>query len=171
MVNWGLWTMPSVEYIGSYFSLLSYAYNYNTVCMWHVTRGKQWFLCLLKLSVDISGNRLLLNPCLLPIFIQKVEMATSQKLIEKLDQDLLECGICLDRYKQPRGQPCLHSFCHECLVTICTGTKRILCPICQKPVVVPEEGVSGFPAHFMANTLQETLDLEKLKVGLMYGRY
>ena len=41
-----------------------------------------------------------------------------------------------------------------------------MCPICKNTTVVPEEGVSGFPTHFMANTLQETLDLEKLKVGL-----
>ncbi|XP_072042741.1 E3 ubiquitin-protein ligase TRIM45-like [Amphiura filiformis] len=81
----------------------------------------------------------------------------------KLIQDLLECGICLHRYNQPRGLPCLHCFCHECLSRYCQGKTHILCPNCRNPTAVPKEGVSGFPAHFMANTLQETLDMEKLK--------
>ncbi|XP_072041977.1 uncharacterized protein [Amphiura filiformis] len=82
----------------------------------------------------------------------------------KLIQDLLECGICLHRYNQPRGLPCLHCFCHECLSRYCQGKTHILCPNCRNPTAVPKQGVSGFPAHFMANTLQETLDMEKLKM-------
>ncbi|XP_072041524.1 E3 ubiquitin-protein ligase TRIM56-like [Amphiura filiformis] len=82
----------------------------------------------------------------------------------KLIQDLLECGICLHQYNQPRGLPCLHCFCHECLTRYCQGKTHILCPNCRNPTAVPKEGVSGFPAHFMANTLQETLDMEKLKI-------
>ncbi|XP_072042714.1 E3 ubiquitin-protein ligase TRIM56-like [Amphiura filiformis] len=82
----------------------------------------------------------------------------AHKLIQKLDRDLLECGICLDQFKQPRGLPCLHCFCHDCLDRYCRGKNKFLCPNCKNPTAVPKQGVSGFPAHFMVNTLQDTVD-------------
>ncbi|XP_072041560.1 uncharacterized protein [Amphiura filiformis] len=87
-------------------------------------------------------------------------MAESQ-LAETIRRDLLECGICLDRYKKPRGLPCLHCFCHSCLESYCKGQRNVLCPNCKRPTSVPKEGVSGFPAHFIINTLKDTLDKAK----------
>ncbi|XP_072041228.1 tripartite motif-containing protein 2-like [Amphiura filiformis] len=87
-------------------------------------------------------------------------MAESQ-LAEALRRDLLECGICLNRYKKPRGLPCLHCFCHNCLEKHCKGQKTVLCPNCKRPTAIPKEGVSGFPAHFIINTLKDTLDKAK----------
>ncbi|XP_072041221.1 E3 ubiquitin-protein ligase TRIM71-like [Amphiura filiformis] len=87
-------------------------------------------------------------------------MAESQ-LAESLRRDLLECGICLHRYKKPRGLPCLHCFCHSCLESYCRRQRNVLCPNCKKPTAVPKEGVSGFPAHFIINTLNDTLDQAK----------
>ncbi|XP_072041229.1 tripartite motif-containing protein 2-like [Amphiura filiformis] len=83
------------------------------------------------------------------------------KLVEKLNNDLLACGICLDRYNQPRGLPCLHCFCHDCLERYCRGQKQVMCPNCKKPTAVPKEGVSGFPPHFIINTLQDMLNKPK----------
>ena len=88
----------------------------------------------------------------------------AKELAERLSRNVLECGICLESFKQPRCLPCLHAFCHDCLETFCEGKNQILCPVCQKPTTVPEEGVSGFPVHFIMNTIQETLD-EKTTVG------
>ena len=82
----------------------------------------------------------------------------ANKLVEQLNRDLLECGICLDRFKKPRGLPCLHCFCQECLESYCKGQKQILCPICKKQTSLPEDGVSALPAHFMVNTLQDTFE-------------
>ena len=82
----------------------------------------------------------------------------ANKLVEQLNRDLLECGICLDRFKKPRGLPCLHCFCEECLNGYCKGQKQILCPICKKQTTVPEDGITAFPTHFMVNFLQETVD-------------
>ena len=87
-------------------------------------------------------------------------------LVTKLDRNFLECGICLDRFRQPRGLPCLHSFCQDCLEKYCKGRKHIICPNCKKVTTLPKEGVAGLPAHFMVNSLQQTLDMEKLQVIL-----
>ena len=87
----------------------------------------------------------------------------SNTLVGKLNRDFLECGICLDRFQKPRALPCQHSFCHRCSESFCKGRQRLMCP-CTRLIEVPEEDVSGFRAHIMVNSLQETLDLEKLKV-------
>ena len=42
--------------------------------------------------------------------------------------------------------------------------KVIVCPNCQKVATIPAEGIQGFPAHFLVNSLQETVNMEK--VGL-----
>ena len=37
-------------------------------------------------------------------------------------QNILECSICLDEFKQPKMLPCQHSFCEECLKQCGTGS-------------------------------------------------
>ncbi|XP_072042775.1 E3 ubiquitin-protein ligase TRIM56-like [Amphiura filiformis] len=85
------------------------------------------------------------------------------RLVKNLSRDHLECGICLHQYKKPRRLPCLHCFCHNCLERYCKGQTQVVCPniYCKKPTAIPKEGVSGFPPHFIINTLQETLDKAK----------
>ena len=80
------------------------------------------------------------------------------KLVDQLSRDLLECGICLDRFQKPRALPCLHCFCEECLEKLCEGKRQVLCPNCKQPTTVPKGGVRAFPTHFMVNTLQDAID-------------
>ena len=107
----------------------------------------------------------------MPLFVNyflvsNSNMATASSLVQKLDREFLECGICLDQFKQPRSLPCLHAFCHECLNIWCQKQSEIRCPNCNRPTVIPKDGVAGFPVQFMVNNLQETVGLEKLKVGV-----
>ncbi|XP_071111175.1 uncharacterized protein [Haliotis cracherodii] len=48
----------------------------------------------------------------------------------------LTCSICQDKYKDPRGLPCQHAFCYECLNTHIIVTvkekKSFKCPLCRK---------------------------------------
>ena len=102
------------------------------------------------------------NPSRFSIFVCESIMATS--LAETLDESILKCGICLDNYTNPRGLPCLHSFCKECLVGWAkkSGKKGFLtCPNCMQEARIPKKGVKGFPVHFLVNSLQETVDKEK----------
>ena len=105
----------------------------------------------------------------LGIIIFLFSMATS--LAEKINQNFLHCGICLEPFKKPRALPCLHSFCEECLERWTKANTKgsnkprvIVCPNCQKAATIPAEGIQGFPAHFLVNSLQSTVNMEK--VGL-----
>ncbi len=94
-------------------------------------------------------------------------MATAASLAEQINKTLLKCGICLEPFKNPRGLPCLHSFCGECLQEWVTANKKrksnvFACPNCMKLTPIPTEGVEGFPAHFLVNSLQETVNMDKV---------
>ncbi|XP_072043508.1 uncharacterized protein [Amphiura filiformis] len=95
----------------------------------------------------------------------------SYSLAEKIDENFLQCGICLEPYKNPRGLPCLHSFCEECLVrwaktNMKDDSKVLTCPNCMRQTPIPAKGIEGFPAHFLVNSLQDTLNMEKVKEDL-----
>ena len=64
------------------------------------------------------------------------------------------CGICLSTYEIPKGLPCLHSFCLECIREwVCTSQGKdhkasVTCPNCRKECVLPDTGVDGLPTNF-----------------------
>ena len=82
----------------------------------------------------------------------------AKEALKKLDQQLT-CPVCLDRYTQPRTLPCLHSFCHDCLigfpVEVQGGKHFIPCPVCRQTTQQPDKGVSGFQSAFLINNLLE----------------
>ena len=86
-------------------------------------------------------------------------MASGSTLPENTEQNFLECGICLQSFQNPRGLPCLHAFCCECLQkwTAATPDRSIItCPVCKKKADIPDGDVAGFPAHFMVKNLLDT---------------
>lgn len=62
-------------------------------------------------------------------------------------QRLLQCSVCLDRFKQPKLLPCQHTFClSPCLEGLVDRLTRILrCPECRADHIVPRGGPSHFP--------------------------
>ena len=62
-------------------------------------------------------------------------------------QRLLQCPVCLDRFKQPKLLPCQHTFClSPCLEGLVDRLTRILrCPECRADHIVPRGGPSHFP--------------------------
>ena len=66
-------------------------------------------------------------------------------------QGLLSCPICEESYNErdhlPKGFPCQHSLCNECLEGIikrCDGNE-VACPLCRQTVPVPKFKAAGFP--------------------------
>lgn len=78
--------------------------------------------------------------------------------MESLEEQL-KCPVCLDKYNDPRGLPCLHSFCQACIEGLPTigrletGTATIQCPTCRSAITLPPGGVTDLPKAFHINTL------------------
>ena len=84
-------------------------------------------------------------------------MAKSERAKQKLEDELLTCSVCLDRYTDPRILPCHHSFCKDCIVrlprVLSNGRHHIKCPLCKLSIPVSDDG--AFPAAFQINSLME----------------
>ncbi|EDO27124.1 predicted protein, partial [Nematostella vectensis] len=76
-------------------------------------------------------------------------------IVERLQKEV-ECPICLERFKDPRVLPCLHTFCYECLVGLASRYKtegKWPCPQCKMVVQVSPAEVSSLKVNFLMNTL------------------
>ncbi|XP_013091604.2 RING finger protein nhl-1-like [Biomphalaria glabrata] len=62
-------------------------------------------------------------------------------------QRLLQCAVCLERFKQPKILPCQHTFClTPCLEGLVDRrTRSIRCPECRADHFVPRNGPASFP--------------------------
>ncbi|CAC5359090.1 unnamed protein product [Mytilus coruscus] len=74
-------------------------------------------------------------------------MATGSVNIEREEDDLLACSICLETYKTPKYLPCLHTFCKVCINQYIlssvtkdkNGNKGFSCPVCRQLVSIGEQ--------------------------------
>ena len=74
----------------------------------------------------------------------------------------LECGICLDQYKDPKLLSCFHVFCKQCLERLVLqeeGQSILRCPNCRRATTLPPQGVSGLQSDFHAHHLFEIQDM------------
>ena len=93
----------------------------------------------------------------------------------KFKEDSINCPICTKHYDQPRMLPCLHSFCHSCLVFYIQdgryndSSKGFPCPCCRKIAYSagmsktrPDKWAELFPVNSL---LADLVDLNALKKG------
>lgn len=80
--------------------------------------------------------------------------------LKKINEELT-CVICLEKLKQPKCLPCIHSFCCECLELIAKGNK-IECPVCRKEADIPQGDVKNFPSNFLIQNILDQIDNEEL---------
>lgn len=71
-------------------------------------------------------------------------------------EDMTHCAICTDRFVDPRGLPCMHTFCLRCLQQytkekVCGSS--LICPICRKDFLIPVGGVEAIPKNFIMGQL------------------
>ncbi|XP_028401629.1 tripartite motif-containing protein 45-like [Dendronephthya gigantea] len=77
-------------------------------------------------------------------------------------EEHLTCSVCLEQLKDPKVLPCLHSFCHKCIVNIAKKGKsnNINCPECRKLVQLDNpDNPSNLPSNFFVNNLLATMAL------------
>ena len=88
-----------------------------------------------------------------------------QRLFTNLKKEA-ECPLCLERVKDPKTLPCLHSFCLRCIDKRAGYAKRkfetaIKCPVCQACFQIPEGNTFGsLPPSFHLNRLVDLLALK-----------
>lgn len=69
--------------------------------------------------------------------------------------DKVVCGICLEKYQQPKLLPCLHSFCLNCLEAYVEKNQQneeFSCPLCEEITKLPAGGVKHFRSNFYLDT-------------------
>ncbi|XP_070546621.1 E3 ubiquitin-protein ligase TRIM71-like [Ptychodera flava] len=68
-------------------------------------------------------------------------------------ENILQCSICFEQYKDPRHLPCQHSFCAHCLSTYVRNANTVRCPSCNQIWDVQPGGVDKFPPNYLLNEL------------------
>ena len=81
-------------------------------------------------------------------------MTTLTRKMASVDR-ILECSMCLEKFKDPRILSCFHTFCRECLVDYVVKSKRAEtsvikfdCPVCRASITLPSNGVVGLQKNF-----------------------
>lgn len=72
---------------------------------------------------------------------------------------MLRCGICGERYSDPRLLPCLHTFCCSCLRDyIPAHSLSVNCPTCRQQSILPANGISALQTNSFVVHLMTVLD-------------
>ncbi|XP_033111423.1 tripartite motif-containing protein 45-like [Anneissia japonica] len=87
----------------------------------------------------------------------------SKEVIDGIEAVALECSLCMERFKNPKSLPCIHSFCLGCLekwVKESNG-RRFSCPICREVCQVPRGGLQDLKNNsFIIGLLDYVTKLE-----------
>uniref|UniRef100_A0A8W4FLH4 RING-type E3 ubiquitin transferase n=1 Tax=Sus scrofa TaxID=9823 RepID=A0A8W4FLH4_PIG len=79
-------------------------------------------------------------------------------VVRQIDKQFLICSICLERYKNPKVLPCLHTFCERCLQNYIPAYSLTLsCPVCRQTSILPEKGVAALQNNFFITNLMDVL--------------
>ncbi|XP_032869025.1 E3 ubiquitin-protein ligase TRIM56-like [Amblyraja radiata] len=81
-------------------------------------------------------------------------MAMSGDITDQIQNDLLNCKICLSRFIQPKMLPCAHTYCQGCLEKMVRPDQKVQCPECREEFDVGG-GVSKLKTNFHINSLMD----------------
>jgi len=84
---------------------------------------------------------------------------------EEMD-DVTECCICTEVFKDPRVLPCIHTFCLRCIQGWSKDKRpgdKVECPLCRKGCCIPEDGLQGLPRNFFVEKMLRIRDLTSVK--------
>ena len=91
-------------------------------------------------------------------------MACQSSADKELD-DETKCSICFEDFTDPRGLPCMHTFCLKCLLNCGKDRQpgdRMPCPLCREQFTIPGDGLSGTKKNFL---MEKLLHARKLSAG------
>ena len=72
------------------------------------------------------------------IYSTKIAVVNMAESLRCKVEEHLTCSVCLEPFKDPKVLPCLHSYCHECIVNLAknANSDTIDCPECRLSVQV-----------------------------------
>ena len=77
------------------------------------------------------------------------------------EETRFKCPLCLDRYRDPRILPCIHTFCRSCLENYLNETCSsdlpgtiFHCPLCRAKQTLPSEGIAGIKKNIYLEALK-----------------
>src|SRR5215469_3472110 len=84
--------------------------------------------------------------------------------------DFTQCAICLETMKSPKGLPCLHNFCLNCLIRFEQEKKldqpgdKLPCPLCCQEFEIPKGGLEKLPNNSVIDyVINDLLNQKKSK--------
>ena len=75
----------------------------------------------------------------------------------ELEQEVT-CGICHDRYQEPKLLPCCHYYCKQCIISLSSRyqpNQPFPCPDCCEPTLLPGNDPDRLPTAFFINRMKE----------------
>ena len=89
----------------------------------------------------------------------------AEKTLQKVEDELTTCSICLDTYTNPKLLQCFHVYCQGCLARLVfqdqQGQPILACPNCRQITPIPSGGVAGLQAAFHINHLLGIMEEHK----------
>ncbi len=89
----------------------------------------------------------------------------AEKALQKVEDELTTCSICLDTYTNPKLLQCFHVYCQGCLTRLVfrdqQGQLVLTCPNCRQVTPVPAGGVAGLQSAFHINRLLGIMEEHK----------
>ncbi|XP_070568780.1 tripartite motif-containing protein 3-like [Ptychodera flava] len=81
-----------------------------------------------------------------------------EKLLTDIDDKVLLCAICIQRFKSPKILPCQHTFCELCLTEwVKANNGQLICPTCKNQWPLPSGGVPAITSNRFLNDLLEVI--------------
>ena len=77
-------------------------------------------------------------------------------VVADLEQEVT-CGICHDRYQEPKLLPCCHYYCKQCIFTLSSRyrpNQPFPCPDCREPTILPDNNPDRLPTAFFINRMK-----------------
>ena len=86
--------------------------------------------------------------------------ATAAVAVEEVSE--LDCPVCHEAFTCPKVLPCGHLLCSACLLSWGQSQPQPLCPLCQSPILGPQQVSSGSKLQDVLEALPTDLAMEAL---------
>ena len=106
------------------------------------------------------------SPLHSPKQLRRDSAHSSTHSLKSVSDDVLNCSICTEPFKNPKVLPCHHTFCSLCLEQYFKTYQRdgsqkpgtFPCPVCRQIISAPDENLDSLSKSPKADGIQELVD-------------